>query len=111
VKDTAPCQPTHRHRFRFGQVVDPTSPSYTRPSPWRRQVAPAWLLMGAAFGTFVILLLALTATGLDDPVPFVVASGVGQIVQGATELWWRRNRPPSADRPHRRLISRSGSGD
>jgi hypothetical protein len=94
--------------LRFNQAVDPTSPSYTRPPAWRRQVAPLHVSYPSYVIAFFVALAVFAAVGVPFQLLWVLSLGVGLVAAGGAELWWRRNRPPSADRPHRRLVTWSG---
>jgi hypothetical protein len=90
----------------FLKPIDPGSEAYERPPIWRRNVAPARVTFPACFGVFLVVLIVLTVAGVPDRWLFVPSMCLGFLAQGAAEIWWRRNRPPRADRVHRPLWSR-----
>jgi hypothetical protein len=91
----------------------PADPAYVRPPLWRRSVAPFWLAFVAQMAVFVIAVVVFAAAGVDDGSVFLPAYLVSMLGFFAVETWWRRNHPPSADRPLRplwRRLRRSRTG-
>ena len=84
----------------------PAEPGYERPPIWRRNVAPFRVVFLSQVSVFAIVLAVLTVVGVDEDLVFLPSYLVGVVANYGAESWWRRNRPPSADAPPRRLFAR-----
>jgi hypothetical protein len=99
----------HSWYERFGiQINQPPGPpaDYVRPSQWKAFVVPVrWSVLVHACCLAVTAAVVALIGGRFETVLFT-GLGVGAIAQLPLDAWWRRNRPPSADRPPGSVLSK-----
>jgi hypothetical protein len=83
----------------------PPPADYVRPSRWN-VVAPGRIVAPASFGVYLLSLVVLGVVGVPLALTVPVALMAAFSVQYTADGWWRRNRPPSADRPRKPAFSK-----